>query len=95
MKVGVLKVTLYIPYAHSLKEKRKVIRKIKDRLHARFNCSVAEVGDQNLWQKATFGISIVGINSRDIDSVLKKILNLIDECFEGDISSHQLDIFPF
>jgi uncharacterized protein YlxP (DUF503 family) len=72
MMVGVLRLTLYIHGASSLKEKRQVLRKVTDRLRARFNVGVAEVGDNDIWQRAVVGIVAVANDSRFINEVLDK-----------------------
>src|SRR5260221_12257390 len=72
MVVGVLRLTLYIHGASSLKDKRQVLRKVVDRLRSRFNVSVAEVGDQDLWQKAVVGIVAVANDHSFVNEVLDK-----------------------
>ncbi|MBI4466151.1 MAG: DUF503 domain-containing protein [Acidobacteria bacterium] len=56
MVVGLLTLELHLPYAHSLKDKRQALRKLKERLRARFNVAVAELDHQDLWQRATVGV---------------------------------------
>jgi len=51
MVVGVLRLMIYIPESHSLKEKRGVLQRIKNRVRNEFNVSIAECGDQDLWQR--------------------------------------------
>jgi uncharacterized protein YlxP (DUF503 family) len=72
MVVGVLRLTLYIHGASSLKDKRQVLRKVTDRLRARYNVGVAEVGDNDVWQRAVVGIVAVANDSRFINEVLDK-----------------------
>ena len=72
MVVGVLRLTLYIHGASSLKDKRQVLRKVVDRLRARFNVSVAEVGENDIWQKAVIGICAVANDHRFVNEVLDK-----------------------
>ena len=52
MIVGLCTIELYIPDGHSLKAKRQILLSLKDRLRRKFNLSVAEVGEHELWQKA-------------------------------------------
>ena len=66
MFVCVARLTLQIPESGSLKAKRQVLRRITDRVKARFNVAVAEVDDQDLWQKATLGLSVVGNDRRHV-----------------------------
>ncbi|MGH7256345.1 MAG: DUF503 domain-containing protein [Nitrospirales bacterium] len=77
MVVGLCTVELYIPDGHSLKAKRQVLLSLKDRLHGKFNVSVAEVGDQELWQKAVLGIACVANEGAHVNEVLSQVLNLI------------------
>ena len=72
MVVGILRLTLYIHGASSLKDKRQVLRKVTDRLRSRFNGSVAEVGDNDVWQKAIIGISAVANDHSFVNEVLDK-----------------------
>src|SRR5271169_5129587 len=59
MPVGLLTLELYIPDAQSLKDKRQVLRSLKDRLRGHFNVAVAELEHQDLWQRSIVGV--VGI----------------------------------
>jgi uncharacterized protein len=75
MPVGLLTIELHLPYAHSLKEKRLVIRKLQDRLRARFNVSVSELDYQDLWQRSLIGIAALASD----DSVVESTLRSVDE----------------
>ncbi len=77
MFVSVLKITIFIPGARSLKDKRMVLKRLKDILRNKFNISVAEVGDMDLWQKATVGIALVGNDTAFVDSVADSIMQFI------------------
>jgi uncharacterized protein YlxP (DUF503 family) len=72
MVVGILRLTLYIHGAASLKDKRQVVRKVVDRLRSRFNVSVAEVGDNDIWQRAVIGICAVSNDHSFVNEVLDK-----------------------
>lgn len=77
MLIGALQVELYIPGSQSLKEKRFVLKSIKTKIRNRFNVSVAEVDQQDKWQRATLGISCVSNDRRLIDEILSKVQNLL------------------
>jgi uncharacterized protein len=79
MVIGVCKLDLRIPENHSLKEKRHVLRKLIDRVRARFNVAIAEVGDNDLWQRAEMGFCTVGNDRRHINSSLDKIVYFIEQ----------------
>ena len=77
MVVGVLQIELFIPESNSLKSKRYAIRSIKDRLKNRYNVSVAEIDNTDKWQRASLGIAAVSNESRHIQSMLGKALDLV------------------
>ena len=58
--IALLTIEIHIPHAQSLKDKRMVLRRLKDRLRSRFNVSVSETDHQDLWQRATLSVATVG-----------------------------------
>ena len=92
MVVGVMKVTLHIPENASLKGKRKVVKSLLGRIKSRFNVSVAEVEDNDLWQRAEIGLAAVGNDGRFINSVLDKILDYIERETEAEVTDSQMEI---
>ncbi|MCZ6802135.1 MAG: DUF503 domain-containing protein [Nitrospirae bacterium] len=77
MVVGVCTVELYLPDGHSLKSKRQILSSLKARLNNKFNISIAEVGEQDLWQKSTLGIACVANEAGYVNAVLDQVLNAI------------------
>lgn len=77
MIVGVLRVELAILEAVSLKDKRRVVKGLKDRLTHKFNVSVAEVDALDARQKAVLGVAMVSNESRFVQSCLDKIVDYI------------------
>ncbi|MDH3769402.1 MAG: DUF503 domain-containing protein [Nitrospirota bacterium] len=75
MIVGLCTVELHFPDAQSLKSKRKILVSLKTRLRNRFNISVAEIDDGNLWQKTTLGIASVANETARVNQTLDHILN--------------------
>jgi uncharacterized protein len=73
MVVGVIGWDLEIHGCQSLKEKRSVLKSLKDRLHNRFNVSVAETGHQDLWQRAELTACVVSGSRRHAESVLEEV----------------------
>ena len=63
--------------AQSLKEKRSVVKSLKDRLHDRFNLSVAETAHHELWQRAQLTGAVVAVDSRQAESVLQEADKLV------------------
>ena len=76
--IGVLLVSLHIPQAQSLKDKRMVVRSIKDKVRARYNISVAELDGQDKWQTATLGFAAINCDRRYLDGQLNDVLALIE-----------------
>ena len=77
MVIGLCTVELHFPDSHSLKAKRQILSSLKTRLHGKLNVSVAEVDDQELWQKAILGIACVANESGRVNQVLDQALNTI------------------
>jgi hypothetical protein len=77
MIVGLCTVELFIPDGHSLKDKRRILQSLKTRVRDKFNVSVAEVGEQDLWQKAILGLACVANESVHVNQVLDQVVNLI------------------
>ena len=92
MVVGVLRLTLVVHGAHSLKEKRHAVRKIVDRVRARYNVSIAEVGENDVWQRAVLGVSAVANDRSFINVVLDKIVRDVETIGVADIVSREMEI---
>ncbi len=87
MVLGTLEVELIVAESHSLKARRRVVRSLKDRIRSRFNVSVADVGDQDLWQRISLGVAVVTNDRRFADEVLAKVLDVIGMDARVDIVS--------
>ncbi len=79
MVVGVCHLDVLIEGVGSLKGKRQVMKSLIERVKQRFNVSISEVGDHDIWQRAQIGISVVGSDQETLDSVLSKLLSFIEE----------------
>jgi uncharacterized protein len=77
VNVGVCKVKLRLPDNLSLKGKRQVVKSLTARLKNKFNVSVAEVEDNDLWQLATIGICFVSNDKRFTNEVLSKAVEFV------------------
>ena len=92
MNVGILQFEIYIPGSHSLKEKRGVVKSLKDRARQKFNLAIAEVDDHDLLQKATLGAVTVGVDAKIVQQTMQKLLGFVREFRESEIGDHQLEI---
>ncbi len=93
MPVGVMTLEIQLPYAHSLKEKRAVVRKIRDRLRSRYNVAVAELDHQDVWQQATLGIVSISNSRPFLESVFQKVLADSENILGEDVAFHTVDYF--
>lgn len=78
MLVGTLRLEVHLPAADSLKAKRSVVNHVKERVRHRFNAAIAEVGHQELWQRTTLGVAVVGEEAPVLDRALHEILAVIE-----------------
>jgi len=96
MNVGVCKVRLRLAENLSLKGKRRVLKSITTRVGSKFNVSVAEVDDHNLWQLATLGICCVSNNKRHTNEVLSKVVDfIVNGRFDVEILDYEIEILSF
>ena len=93
--VGVLRLTLYLHENHSLKGKRSVLRTIKARIRNKFNVSIAEADDHDLWQRAVLGISQVGTDQAFVDGALREVVRCIDDMQLADVGEEQLEFLHY
>ncbi len=69
--IALLTLDIHIPDAHSLKDKRMVVRRLKDRLRTKFNVAVSEVDHQDLWQRSRLSVVTVGSDETFLEKVLQ------------------------
>src|ERR1700733_10016460 len=92
MYVGVLRLTLHVPHARSLKDKRQVVRKFRDRVRSRFDVSVAEVGAQDKLQLAVFGVCVVSGEASVCDSVLDQVARAAETQEDAVLTARETEI---
>jgi uncharacterized protein YlxP (DUF503 family) len=95
MFVGVARLSLQIRDSGSLKSKRQVLRKVIDRVRARFNVAMAEVEDQDVWQKATVALSVVGNERPHVNEQLDKIIQYVEDMYLAPLVSREIEILTF
>jgi len=93
MPIGLLTLEIHLPQAHSLKEKRLVVRKMKDRLRARFNVAVAELDHQNLWQRARLGVVSISSDPTHLESLLNAVQRESERLLGDDLVAAELSWF--
>lgn len=86
---------LYLPYALTLKDKRKIVRSILDRLKKRINISITEIKYQDLWQRSILGFAAVAVSQTDLNLIEDAIRSTLDmHLTEADIIKLYFDITP-
>jgi len=93
--VGVLRLELLLHDNHSLKGKRSVLRTIKARVQNKFNVSIAECDDHDLWQRATLGVSQVGTDQPHVDSCLRNVVRFIEDLQLADVGEERLEFLHY
>lgn len=95
MVVGLLRLTLLIPAAASLKDKRQVVRKVLDRSRARFNASISEVEALDQWQRAVVGVACVANDHAFVQEQLDKIVNFMESLYVAEIINREVEIATY
>ena len=90
MIVALLSLELYLPMSQSLKDKRMVLRRLKDRLGA-FNVAVAEVAHQDLWQRAGLGIVTVASSDDMVEKTMTAVMDEIERLEPGLVTQKQME----
>lgn len=91
--LGLLKISLHFPQAQSLKDKRMILRSLKDRVGHKFNVSLAELDGQDKWQVATLGFAMVSNDSKIVDSTFQQILDMARSNPEMYVCDQQIDYY--
>jgi uncharacterized protein len=93
MFIGVCTIEMHIPESGSLKTKRHSLKSLKDRIRAKFNVSVAEVDDNDLWQKASLAVAAVSNDRSHLNQTLDHVLNLVRSVPEVNLLDYHIEIF--
>ena len=73
-----------------MKGKRRVVKSIKDRIRNQFNVSVAEIGDQDVWQSLHLGIVAVGSDAKYLDGLMNRVVSAIDRMHLAEMTDSQI-----
>ena len=89
--LAILYIDFFIPQAQSLKDKRMVLKSLKDKVRNQFNVSVAELDGQDKWQVSTFAFAMIGNDNRYIEGTLQNILSLTESYHGLEICNHEIE----
>jgi len=92
LAIGIITIDFQIPGSLCLKDKRMVLRSIKDRLRNNFNISISEVANQDKWQLSTLGIASVSNNKKHVDSTLNKIRDFFENERRIIVTDYQMEM---
>jgi len=92
MPVGLLTLELHLPEAQSLKDKRQVLRSLKDRLRATYNVAVAELDFEDTWQRSVVGVVTLSNEEQHVEEALQKVLAEADRILGPVLISHAVDL---
>lgn len=92
MIIGACSLQIHIYEVYSLKEKRQVIKSILGRLQSRFNISIAEVGDFDLWQSSVIGFSCVSNETSHVRSIINNVIRFVDADGRIEITAQEIEI---
>jgi hypothetical protein len=92
MVVGVAMIGLLLHEGDSLKDKRSLKRRIIERVKSKFNASVAEVGDNDLWRRLSIGVSVVGNDRGFVNSCLDNLINFVEGMDVAEVVQADIEI---
>ena len=92
MIIAAVMITLVIPGNDSLKGKRRVVKSLMERVRHKFEAAVAEVGDNDLWQKAQIGVALVGNDSQLLNTRLQQIMAFMENQHLVEIIDSQVEL---
>jgi uncharacterized protein YlxP (DUF503 family) len=95
MHVAVARFTLVVPSSHSLKDKRAVLRRVKDRVQQRFHVTLAEVAAQDTWQRIELGFSLVTAQRDQAEDAVGSVLGFVESLAMGELVHSRREITAY
>lgn len=92
MIIGSCKIYMNVPFSHSLKEKRMVVKSLIQKVRNKYNVSIAEVEDQDLHQSIVIGIVAVSTTTSHANSIVQNVVNYIEEISEAEVIDSYIEI---
>jgi uncharacterized protein YlxP (DUF503 family) len=92
MPVGLLTLELEIAHARSLKDKRQILRSLKDRLRRKFNVAVAELDFQDVWRSSTVGVVTLSNAEQHVEQSLQRVLDEAGRILGPMLVDHSVDL---
>lgn len=92
MTIGVLQLDFLIPGARSLKDKRRAIKSLRDRMRSKFNCSVAETEFQDMWNRARLTVCVVSGESQHANTQLNEIARFASQSRDAEMVDYSIEM---
>jgi uncharacterized protein YlxP (DUF503 family) len=92
MTVGLLTLELHIPQAQSLKDKRQIVRSLKDKLRGHFNVAISELEYHDTWQRSVIGIVTLSNEQQHVEESLQRVLAEADRILGPVLISHTVEM---
>ena len=93
MKIGLLQLDLLFEECNSLKDKRSILQAIKHRLRSKYNVSVAEVGDHDIWRRSQFGLAAIGNGADSIEEIFRAAVRELESRSDTIVTDYKVEIF--
>lgn len=93
MPIGLITLEIFIPGAHSLKDKRQILRSLKDSLRSKFNVAVAEMEHQDLWQRSVVGVVGISSNEHQLRESLQAVMEASENLLGRDLISREIEYY--
>lgn len=95
MFVGVGRVSVRIPHSHSLKDKRAVVRRLRDRVAQQFGLALREVDGADTWQRADLGFAVCARDRAEADETLRRVVGFIATHGQGELAAVRREVVTF
>lgn len=92
MVVGISRIEIFLPENHSLKEKRQAMKRIVERTRGKFNISIMEIEQTNLWQRAVVGFAVVGVRQDHVSATIENVSKYIEDMYIGKVIGSRNEI---
>ncbi|MCX7047019.1 MAG: DUF503 domain-containing protein [Candidatus Sumerlaeota bacterium] len=93
MKIGLLQLDLLFEDCNSLKDKRSILQAIKHRLRSKYNVSVAEIGDHDIWRRSQFGLTAIGNGPESVEEIFRSAIREVESRPDTVVTDYQIEMF--
>ncbi len=95
MVVGVCIIQLHLPENHSIKGKRQVLNSIKQRVRNKFRVSIAEVGNTELWQRATLAVAYINQEKKQVEALFPRVVSFVEDLQQAEVLNYHTELLSY